>query len=105
MRCIRSFSLVAAFIIGLVSVSFITDSSDNRQQTAGNFQLTTHHSPLTADTLQYPSETHLKNIQQLTFGGDNAEAYFSFDGKWIIFRANFEGTEEVYAVEIAKSAK
>jgi tricorn protease len=24
------------------------------------------------------------------------------DGKWIIFRANFEGREQVYAVEIAK---
>lgn len=26
------------------------------------------------------SEVHLKNIQQLTFGGENAECYFSFDG-------------------------
>ena len=24
-------------------------------------------------------EKHLSNIKQLTFGGDNAEAYFSFD--------------------------
>jgi TolB protein len=38
------------------------------------------------DTLSYPEETHLQNIQQLTFGGDNAEAYFSFDGKWLIFQ-------------------
>lgn len=38
------------------------------------------------DTVQYPEETHFKNVQQLTFGGDNAEAYFSFDGKWIIFQ-------------------
>ena len=29
--------------------------------------------------------------------------HFSPDGKWIIFRANFEGTEQVYAVEIQKS--
>lgn len=28
--------------------------------------------------------------------------HFSPDGKWIIFRANFEGQSEVYAVEIAK---
>lgn len=39
-----------------------------------------------ADTLQYPEETHFKNLQQLTFGGDNAEAYFSFDGKYLIFQ-------------------
>ena len=28
--------------------------------------------------------------------------HFSPDGKWIVFRANFEGDEQVYAVEIAK---
>jgi Tol biopolymer transport system component len=38
------------------------------------------------DTLQYPEEKHFANIQQLTFGGDNAEAYFSYDGKWLIFQ-------------------
>jgi TolB protein len=38
------------------------------------------------DSLQYADESHFKNIRQLTFGGDNAEAYFSFDGKWIIYQ-------------------
>ncbi|MFN8251676.1 MAG: hypothetical protein U0V75_07305 [Ferruginibacter sp.] len=38
------------------------------------------------DTILFPGEKHFKNVQQLTFGGDNAEAYFSFDGKWIIFQ-------------------
>ena len=37
------------------------------------------------DTLIYPGEHHFKNMRQLTFGGDNAEAYFSFDGKYIIY--------------------
>lgn len=40
----------------------------------------------TTDTLRYPAETHFKNVQQLTFGADNAEAYWSFDGKRIIFQ-------------------
>jgi oligogalacturonide lyase len=30
--------------------------------------------------------------------------HFSPDGKWLIFRANFEGENQVYAVEIAKAA-
>ena len=42
-----------------------------------------------ADTLLYPDETHFKNLQQLTFGGDNAEAYFSYDGKWLIFQKTY----------------
>ena len=32
-------------------------------------------------------EVHLANIRQLTFGGQNAEAYFSFDGKRLIFQS------------------
>lgn len=45
------------------------------------------HTPTaTGDTLLYPEETHFKNLQQLTFGGDNAEAYWSFDSKYIVFQ-------------------
>jgi len=39
-----------------------------------------------ADTLHYKEEIHFSNLRQLTFGGDNAEAYFSFDGKWLVFQ-------------------
>jgi Tol biopolymer transport system component len=33
-------------------------------------------------------ESHLANIRQLTFGGQNAEAYFSADGKWLTFQSS-----------------
>jgi TolB protein len=46
----------------------------------------TNYSPLATDTLHYPEEKYFRNVQQLSFGGDNAEAYFSFDGKWLIFQ-------------------
>ena len=39
-----------------------------------------------ADTVHYEGEKHFKNIRQLTFGGDNAEAYFSYDGKYIVYQ-------------------
>src|SRR6201747_2808886 len=42
------------------------------------------------DTLIYADERHFKNIQQLTFNGDNAEAYWSFDDKQIIFQRKNE---------------
>jgi TolB protein len=38
------------------------------------------------DTLHYPAEVHFKNIRQLTYGGDNAEAYWSYDGKMVVFQ-------------------
>ncbi|ANE50301.1 TolB family protein [Flavisolibacter tropicus] len=48
--------------------------------------LVTAHSQAPADTLHYPEETHFRNLQQLTFGGDNAEAYWSYDGKALVFQ-------------------
>ncbi|MGE0773188.1 MAG: TolB family protein [Cyclobacteriaceae bacterium] len=41
-----------------------------------------------AQDLRYPEETHLKNVRQLTFGGDNAEAYWSSNGKFVSFQSN-----------------
>ena len=40
----------------------------------------------TSDTLHYPEEKNFRNIRQLTFGGDNAEAYWSYDNQHIIFQ-------------------
>ncbi len=34
----------------------------------------------------YPSEKHFKNVRQLTFGGDNAEAYFGWDNQHFVFQ-------------------
>ena len=35
-----------------------------------------------------PQEKHLRDVRQLTFGGSNAEAYFSSDGKKLIFQSS-----------------
>jgi Tol biopolymer transport system component len=40
-----------------------------------------------------PGERHLENVRQLTFGGENAEAYFSFDGTRLVFQATPPGAE------------
>jgi TolB protein len=39
-----------------------------------------------SDDLGDPREVHLDNIRQLTFGGQNAEAYWAFDGTKLIFQ-------------------
>lgn len=39
-----------------------------------------------ADSVHFAGEKHFRNIRQLTFGGDNAEAYWSYDGKYLIFQ-------------------
>jgi TolB protein len=53
---------------------------------AGTVSFAQHNTAPVADSMHYAEEKHFKNIQQLTFGGDNAEAYWSFDSKYIIFQ-------------------
>jgi TolB protein len=46
-----------------------------------------------ADDLALPAEKHLRNVKQLTFGGENAEAYFSGDGRELIFQSKRDQLE------------
>ncbi len=47
-------------------------------------------------------EKHLANIRQLTFGGENAEAYFSADGKMLSFQSTRDGfqCDQIYTMKI-----
>src|SRR5215208_2573752 len=53
------------------------------------------HSARTAPPLRTiaaePGERHLRNLRQLTNGGENAEAYFSRDGRRLIFQSTRDG--------------
>ncbi|HYL93836.1 MAG TPA: hypothetical protein VEW69_11850, partial [Alphaproteobacteria bacterium] len=42
--------------------------------------------PTAPASLALPEEKHLRNVRQLTSGGQNAEAYFSADDKQLIFQ-------------------
>lgn len=44
--------------------------------------------PVAPTSLALPEETHLSNIRQLTFGGNNAEAYWSFAGDRLILQSD-----------------
>lgn len=60
------------------------------------------------DTLRYPEEKHLKNVRQLTFGGENAEAYWSFDGTRFVFQKTDEENgipcDQIYTWKLADGA-
>ena len=49
-----------------------------------------------------PVERHLRNIRQLTFGGENAEAYFSPDGTRVIFQSTRDGIpcDQIFTMKI-----
>jgi TolB protein len=57
-----------------------------------------------SDSLRFDEEVHLRNIKQLTFGGNNAEAYWSFDDEKIIFQSdwteiNDQGCDQIYVMD------
>ena len=56
----------------------------------------------TQDSLLLPTEKHLRNLKQLTFGGENAEAYFSSDGKQLIFQSTRDGRscDQIYTMNV-----
>ncbi|MCA8944483.1 MAG: PD40 domain-containing protein, partial [Planctomycetes bacterium] len=50
-----------------------------------------------------PREVHLRNLRQLTFGGENAEAYWSFDGTRLVMQSRQSMTDgdQIYTVDLA----
>ncbi|BBM69232.1 TolB family protein [Rhodothermus marinus] len=54
-----------------------------------------------ADSLRFPGEVHLRNIRQLTFGGNNAEAYWSYDDRYLVFQSDWaainpQGCDQIF---------
>jgi TolB protein len=56
-----------------------------------------------ADSLIRDGETHFGHLWQLTFGGENAEAYWSSDGKKLIFQSTRDGwaCDQQFVLELA----
>jgi TolB protein len=84
-RCMFSRSTVLACV--LVSAAIAVACSSPQPSAAPPAGATPQASPKgNSAQVQLPQETRLSNIRQLTFGGENAEAYFSFDGGKITFQ-------------------
>jgi Tol biopolymer transport system component len=53
------------------------------------------------------NESHLQNIKQITFGGDNAEAYWSFDNHKISFQSNNKkwgvSCDQIFMMDLRKN--
>jgi Tol biopolymer transport system component len=85
---------VSALSAGLAIVAFSPSALDALQ----NRGAAPASSPA---ALALPQERHLANVKQLTFGGENAEAYFSFDGQWLSFQSSREHPcDQIYTMKI-----
>jgi Tol biopolymer transport system component len=77
----RPFSVVTAAAFALAGAAACGSSSNSPQEPGPT-------GPDTPSTLLDPREVFFANPRQLTFGGDNAEAYWSFAGDKLIFQSN-----------------
>ena len=57
--------------------------------------------------IHYEQEGHFANIRQLTYGGDNAEAYWSFDDSKLVFQVKNDAwdieCDQIFYTEVATS--
>ena len=85
--------MVVLVLAGLTSVFTIAACSSPADKQAAATSASPAASPTPTESPAgtpslLPDETkHLSNIRQLTFTGENAEAYFSFDGKKLSFQS------------------
>jgi Tol biopolymer transport system component len=54
------------------------------------------------EPIEFTQEKHIRNVKQLSFAGENAEAYFSGDGKKLIFQSKRDGRgcDQIYTMNI-----
>ncbi len=82
---IRTLILSFAVILTLASCNY-SEKNDKEKSSAKK--------TADAQSLLYPGEEqYFKSMKQLTFGGDNAEAYWSFDDEKLVFQASNFGAE------------
>ncbi len=85
-----TYKLFLSFVLGIFASALI--SCESKDTSNYNSEL---------DSLRFPGEVHLRNIKQLTFGGNNAEAYWSFDSKQLVFQSdwdaiNSQGCDQIF---------
>jgi len=105
------FVVFACCIVVLAAASCASTSTRTQETTGGNAPAENAVPPAAAgqgsgetaagqanagaaeDLLHAEERAHLSNLRQLTFGGENAEAYFSFDGSRLIFQSTRDSFE------------
>jgi TolB protein len=87
-RTVARVGVSVMFLAGLLVIA--------RGQQAGS-------NPAKPISLALPEEKHLRNVRQLTYGGQNAEAYFSLDDRQLIFQ--HQGSEvpcdQIYTIPVS----
>jgi len=59
-----------------------------KEESVSQSQPVVEEKKLADTTIHFPDEIHFRNVKQLTFGGNNAEAYWSSDGQLLVFQSD-----------------
>src|SRR5256884_342500 len=97
-------SIIRRSLVGLsLALALVTSASVLRGWMFNDLVSQNPPSLETAGALNIREEAkHLKRVRQLTFGGQNAEAYFSLDDKYLIFQHQGEGVpcDQIYTIPV-----
>ncbi len=86
-RLLRARPLLAA----LATLSLVACSSGETATTGDDTSAAAELSPAVAVAVEPGEAAYFANVQQLTFGGENAEAYWSSNGQQITFQSTRDG--------------
>jgi Tol biopolymer transport system component len=99
---------LAALPISLIQFKSEDKNKDEKKNEPEYYEEPKHNKD-TLQVIQYPEEKHFKNVKQITFGGNNAEAYFSFDSKELTFQSDYEKwgvkCDQIFFFDLDKDAK
>lgn len=86
---------LAVMALSAVSLHACTPASDEAEPAAELANLGA------GAQLVMPGESHLRNVRQLTKGGENAEAYWAFDGSMLIYQGKKPGAgcDQIYLLD------
>lgn len=78
------------YLLFLLSLSVLFSCKETTKTPDISSEKTSTTTNTKNDSLIFPEETHFKSVRQITFGGDNAEAYWSFDDQQLVFQSNYK---------------
>lgn len=101
-------SILSLSLLALISCDAQKDQKPDTPHDPAASQPSAGHRPFrkhVVTPLHDPREVHLGNIQQLTFGGENAEGYFNSDGTKFVFQARGGNTgfdcDQIFEYDLA----
>ena len=96
-----------AFATLLTAVGCVTESTNPHHD--GGHHGSRVNNKLSADSITYEDEKYIANLHQYTFGGDNAEAYWSYASDALVFQtANPKGgiqCDQIFVMNVGEDGK